>query len=67
MFRLKVKEVVDAKGISMSKLSRGSDVPYNLIRRMMNDPNYIPSSATLAKVAQYLHVSMDDLWYDDGK
>jgi transcriptional regulator with XRE-family HTH domain len=65
MFRLRVKQVIEARKISMSKLSRGADVPYNLIRRMVNDPNYIPSIPTLSKVARYLGVPMDDLWYDD--
>jgi transcriptional regulator with XRE-family HTH domain len=65
MFRLRVKQVIEARKISMSKLSRRVDVPYNLIRRMVNDPNYIPSIPTLSKVARYLGIPMDDLWYDD--
>jgi len=67
MFRLRVKQVIEARKISMSKLSRRADVPYNLIRRMVNDPNYIPSIPTLSKVARYLGVPMDDLWYDDDE
>jgi len=67
MFHLRVKSVIEARGISMSKLSRGADVPYNLIRRMVNDPKYIPSIPTLSKVARYLDMPMDDLWFDDEK
>lgn len=51
MFHLKVKEVLEARGISQGKLSRGADVPINLVRRMVKDPTYIPSIPTLMKVA----------------
>lgn len=64
-FRLRLKEVLKEKGITMGKLSRGADIPISTVRRMVNDPNYNPSSATLAKAARYLETSMDDLWYDD--
>jgi transcriptional regulator with XRE-family HTH domain len=66
-FRLRLKEVLGEKGITMGKLSRGADIPISTVRRMVNDPNYNPTGATLAKAAQYLGVSMDDLWYDDEK
>ncbi len=65
MFRLRVKEVLQEKGVTISKLSRGGDIPINLARRMVNDPNYTPSFATLAKVARYLEVPMEALYYDD--
>jgi len=48
--------------MSMGKLSRGADVPLNTVRRLVKDPHYNPSSATLKKVADYLGVSMDDLY-----
>jgi transcriptional regulator with XRE-family HTH domain len=63
--RLRVKDVLKEKGISIGKLSRGADVPITLARRMVNDPNYMPSSATLLKVARYLNVPMESLLYDD--
>ena len=65
MFHLRVKEALTAKRLSMSKVSRGADVPYNLVRRMVNDRTYIPSIPTLWKVARYLGMPMDELWYDD--
>lgn len=61
MLRLRVKEVLKERGISQGKLSRESKVPINLISRMVNDPNYMPSSATLYKVAQFLRMHMEDL------
>lgn len=61
MYRLKVKELMQAKGLSQGKLSRGSDVPQNLISRMINDPTYQPAYTTLKKVADYLGVTIDEL------
>ncbi|HEU5376398.1 MAG TPA: helix-turn-helix transcriptional regulator [Ktedonobacteraceae bacterium] len=66
-FRLRLKEVLKEKGITMGKLSRGADIPISTVRRLVNDPKYNPTAATLAKAAQYLGVLMDDLWYDDEK
>jgi transcriptional regulator with XRE-family HTH domain len=66
MYRLRVKEVLKEKGISIAKVSRRADISINLVRRMVNDPNYTPSYATLAKVAAYLQVPMEALYYDDG-
>ncbi len=65
MFRLRVKDVLKEKGVTMGKLSRGADVPITLVRRMVNDPTYNPTTATLAKVARYLQVPMEELYYDD--
>jgi hypothetical protein len=46
-------------------MSRGADVPINLARRMVKDPNYVPGIPKLLKVARYLNVSIEDLYYDD--
>lgn len=61
MYRLRVKEVLNEKGVSIGKLSRGADIPINLVRRMVNDPSYNPRGETLAKAAHYLGVSVDEL------
>jgi transcriptional regulator with XRE-family HTH domain len=66
-YRLRVKEVLKEKGISIGKLSRGADIPIGMVRRMVNDPNYNPTGETLAKAARYLGVSMDDLYYYDDE
>lgn len=64
-YRLRVKEILKEKNVSIGKLSRGADIPIGMVRRMVNDPTYNPTGATLAKVSKYLGVSMDDLYYDD--
>jgi putative transcriptional regulator len=64
MYRLRVKEVLKEKGISQGRLSRGANVPPNLISRMINDPTYEPSFVTLKKVADFLGVTVDELIVD---
>jgi DNA-binding Xre family transcriptional regulator len=64
LFRLKIREVAEAKGYNMSTLSRASDVPFNTIRRAWKDPQYEIKLATLHKIAQTLGVSTNDLIED---
>ena len=61
-YRLRVKEILRERDMSMGKLSRGADVPLNTVRRMVNDPTYNPTAATLRKVADYLGLTMDELY-----
>lgn len=66
MYRLRVKEILKEKQVSIGKLSRGADIPINMVRRMVNDPSYNPSGETLAKAAKYLGVLVDELFiYSD--
>jgi|SRR5579883_2625965 transcriptional regulator with XRE-family HTH domain len=68
MFRLRGKEVLEQKDISQGKLSREANIPLSVVQRLCNDTRYIPNVLTLAKVARYLNVSMDDLFiYDQEK
>jgi DNA-binding Xre family transcriptional regulator len=61
MVRLKVKQVAKEKGFSMGRLSRMSDVAYNTIKRIYDDPDYSPTVNTLAKIATTLGVSIAEL------
>jgi DNA-binding XRE family transcriptional regulator len=65
-YRLRLKEILQEKGISQGKLSRGADVALNTVRNMINEPNYTPNVNTLRKIADYLGVTMDELYIDDG-
>ncbi len=67
MYRLRIKEVLKEKGVSQGKLSRGADLALNTVRKLIKDPNYIPNVYTLRKIADYLGVSMDELYCDDGE
>ncbi|WP_322480976.1 helix-turn-helix transcriptional regulator [Thermogemmatispora sp.] len=62
MYRLRVKEVLEAKGKSQTWLAKRAGVQQGLIRRMIKEPDtYKPSYAILAQVAQALRVPMEEL------
>ena len=61
MLRLKVREVLEEKGVSMSKASRLADLSYNTILAICQHPDRDISINTLFKIAKALNVSMLDL------
>lgn len=64
MYRLRIKEVAEAKGYNISTLSRASDVPFTTLRRAWKDEHYEIRLATLNKIAQTLGVSTGELIED---
>jgi DNA-binding Xre family transcriptional regulator len=62
MVRLKLKQILQERNISMGKLSRISDVSYSSIARMSNDPAYSPTLNMLERIAKALNVSVSDLY-----
>ncbi len=63
MIRLKVKEALQEKKMSMGKLSRASDVALITISRMCNQPTtYSPTLDTLERIARALGVKVADLY-----
>lgn len=67
--RLRVKEVAEAKGMSMTRLHTKSEVAYNTIRRIFREPYVEVTTTTLARLAEALGVSTRDLIedvYDDA-
>jgi DNA-binding Xre family transcriptional regulator len=62
MLRLKVKEVAGAKAISMSKLSRLSDISYDTIQQIYHTPFKDVNLSTLEKLADALKVDVCDLF-----
>jgi DNA-binding Xre family transcriptional regulator len=60
--RLKLKELLDAKGISQGRMSRISDVSLNSIQNMRQDPSRDVLISTLAKLAIALQVPVQDLF-----
>ncbi len=59
--KLRIKEVATAKGYSMNRLSRASDVSFNTIKRLWKNPYSGASIDTLAKIASALGVTVNDL------
>ncbi|WP_069804137.1 MULTISPECIES: helix-turn-helix domain-containing protein [Thermogemmatispora] len=64
MIRLRVKEVAQAKGVSMSRLSRISDVNYKTIQQIWRDPFREVSIKTIEKLAKALEVPSHELIED---
>ncbi len=65
-FRLRVKEILKERKIPVGRMSREANVPITLARKMVKDPNYIPSIPTLDKVAKYLGVNIEELYTNDN-
>ena len=64
MYRLRIREVAEAKGYNISTLSRASDVPFNTVRRAWKNPRYEIKLATLNKIAKTLGVTTSELIED---
>ncbi len=65
MRKFRLKEVMEEKGVSQGKLSRGADVPQETIRKMLRNPHYNATVHTLMRIADYLEVSLDYLYTED--
>jgi DNA-binding Xre family transcriptional regulator len=61
MIRLRIKEIAEQKGISMTRLSRLADTNYKTIKAIFDDPYREVTTTTLNKIARALGVSVADL------
>jgi DNA-binding Xre family transcriptional regulator len=59
--RLRVKEVANQKGISLTKLSQRSEVAYNTVRRIWREPYTDVTLSTLQRLADVLKVDVSEL------
>jgi DNA-binding Xre family transcriptional regulator len=62
MIRLKLKEVLQEKKISQSKLSRMADVSLNTIQAIYHNPYHDAVLSTLDRLAKALGVNICDLY-----
>ena len=62
MLKLRIKKLLEEKGITPAKFSRVADIPTTTVYRLINDENYAPTIVTLHKVASYFGVTVDDLY-----
>ena len=62
MLRLNVRESAGAKAVSMSKLSRLSDVSYDTIQQIYHNPYKDVNLSTLEKIADALGIGTCDLF-----
>ena len=61
MIRLRVKEVADAKGLNMTKLSQRSEISFTTVKSMFRNPYKSINTETLDRLAKALNVSVFDL------
>ena len=59
--RLRVKEVAQEKGISMTRLGRVADIDYKTVQRVFHQPDGDFTLSTLARLATALNVHICDL------
>jgi len=62
MYRLRVKEIAESKGISRTKLSHLAEMQYETINGMWHNPQRDVSLSTLLKLAHALQVGVTDLY-----
>ena len=61
MIKLRVREVAQAKGISMAKLGRMADLNQRTMQAIYNDPYRDVAYSTLVKLARALDVGVSEL------
>ena len=61
MIRLRVREVAQAKGITMAKLGRMADLNQRTMQAIYNDPYRDVAYSTLVKLAKALEVDVAEL------
>lgn len=61
MIRLRVKEIADAKKISINRLARSADVDYKTVKKLFHNPDADINIHTLDKLAWSLGVTPNDL------
>ncbi|MBE3559894.1 MAG: helix-turn-helix transcriptional regulator [Ktedonobacteraceae bacterium] len=64
MLRLRVKEVAEAKGFSMTKLSHRTEISYNTIKGIFRNPYRTVNTNTLIRIANALNVPTTELIED---
>jgi DNA-binding Xre family transcriptional regulator len=60
-FRLRVKEVAEAKGVTASRLSHQTYLAFSTVRLIFKEPYQSVTLDTLQKIANALEVSIHDL------
>lgn len=64
MMRLRVRELAEARGIGLSKLSRIADVNYKTVQTIWRDPYHGVNTKTLERIAKALSVPVSELFED---
>lgn len=65
MTRVHIREIAEAKGLDVAKLSRRADLAYRTVWQLWNNPDRDVSIKTLGKLAEAMGVRVTDLIEDD--
>jgi DNA-binding Xre family transcriptional regulator len=66
MFRLRVKEVAEARGVNKSQLSRRADLALTTVNDLWDGTREDARMSTLAAIARALGVKISDLYEEIG-
>jgi DNA-binding Xre family transcriptional regulator len=61
MIRLRVKEIAEQRGMTMTTLSHRSEISFNTVKSIFRDPYRVVTTDTLERLAKALDVSPVDL------
>jgi transcriptional regulator with XRE-family HTH domain len=62
MIRLRLREVLQEKGITQAKLSRLTDVSMNAIQKIYHNPYHDVALSTLERIAKGLKIDVSELY-----
>ena len=60
--RLRIREIAESQGRSMTWLSHHAEIQYDTVRGIWNNPYRDCSITTLARIALALHVDVNELY-----
>ncbi|HLG78231.1 MAG TPA: helix-turn-helix transcriptional regulator [Ktedonobacteraceae bacterium] len=64
MVRLRLKQVIDEKGLTMARVARKADMAYNTVHALCTDPYKDVNLHTLNRIADAIGVSVLDILED---
>jgi transcriptional regulator with XRE-family HTH domain len=64
LLQLRIKEVAQAKGVGLAKLSRLADISYKTIQKLWRNPSHNALLSTLNRIAKVLNVAALELLED---
>ncbi len=67
MTRVRIREIAEARGLDVAKLSRRADLAYRTVWQLWNDPDRDVSIKTLGKIADALGVPVTDLIEEEAE
>jgi DNA-binding Xre family transcriptional regulator len=67
MYPLKVKEIAEERGFTMTSLAKKTDISFNTIKKMWRDPYYNVTAENLRRIAIALEVTVGALFEENNQ